>query len=68
METGTIITLHVDRGFGFIYHQRGGADLFFHANELVDLEFNEQLKERRVQFEIRQTPKGPRAYNVTAAN
>jgi hypothetical protein len=33
-------------------------------NQLVDLPFDEQLKERRVKFDIVETGRGPRAVNI----
>lgn len=67
MNTGTIKTVIVERGFGFI--ASGDDSLFFHLSGLnADLEFNEQLLERRVCFNLVTTPKGPRAVNVRAAD
>jgi len=61
MERGTIKSVVVDRGFGFI-SQPGLPDVFFHVKSLRGgLEFNEQLRERIVEFEIEDSPKGPRA-------
>ena len=64
---GTIIKIIADRGFGFI-RERGSTDrkeLFFHLSELRDgLVFNEQLIARDVQYELKETFKGPQAANV----
>ena len=66
MHEGTIKTIN-ERGFGFI-QTPNQPDVFFHASALADdLEFNEQLQGRRVQFDIVQGPKGPRGSNVEAA-
>lgn len=63
-HNGTIKNIVEARGFGFI-SMAGGPDVFFHVRDLSDgLEFDEQLTERRVQFELADTPKGPRAVNV----
>ena len=68
MHSGTVVSLQLDRGYGFIFQQVGEPDIFFHAKDLADdLEFNEQLYERRVEFDIVGTPKGDRATNVRAA-
>lgn len=67
MHEGTIISLQLDRGFGFIFEQTGTPDIFFHVSGLVGLEFDEKLKERRVTFDITDNGKGPRAVNVQAA-
>ena len=68
MEAGTVASLKLDRGFGFI-SRPGEPDLFFHLKSVSDdqLEWNETLLQRRVQFEVEQTPKGERATNVRAA-
>ena len=67
MHTGTIKTLRLDKGFGFVSEQNG-PDLFFHCSALADdLPFDETLQERRVNFDVVSTPKGPRAANVRPA-
>jgi cold shock CspA family protein len=65
---GFICSLKRDRGFGFV-RVVSGPDYFFHATDLADgLEFDEQLQERRVLFDIEQTPKGWRAVDVRPAD
>ena len=68
MYQGCITSIKLDRGFGFI-SSPGQPDAFFHHQELRgDLEFDEQLMERRVQFDLLMTSKGPRANNVRPAD
>ena len=68
MHSGTVVSLQLDRGYGFIFQAVGAPDIFFHAKDLADgLAFDEQLKERRVEFDIIGTPKGDRATNVRPA-
>jgi cold shock CspA family protein len=68
MYEGTIDTLRLDRGFGFI-SAAGQPDVFFHASDLAaDLPFDGTLQERRVRFDIQTTAKGQRAINVRAAD
>jgi len=64
MEKGTIKRL-TDRGFGFIARAGEDKDLFFHSNELVDVEFNDLQEGDAVQFEVTQSPKGPNATKVS---
>lgn len=64
MQTGTIARL-TDRGFGFISREGVDKDLFFHANELQGVEFNELKEGDQVQFEIAEGQKGPNAVNVS---
>jgi len=66
MEQGTIARL-TDRGFGFISREGEEKDLFFHANELVDVEFNDLREGDAVTFELAEGPKGPNATKVQKA-
>ena len=66
MYQGTICSVRADRGFGFI-SLANSPDVFFHASDLDGLEFDELLRERRVEFEIVSSPRGPRATNVRPA-
>ncbi|MBT3419346.1 MAG: cold shock domain-containing protein [Candidatus Magasanikbacteria bacterium] len=66
METGKIARL-TDRGFGFITRDGEEKDLFFHANELVDVEYNDLREGDDVTFELSEGPKGPAASQVRKA-
>jgi CspA family cold shock protein len=67
VSTGTIKKVVVDRGFGFITDERG-TDVFFHRNELdSSLDFDRLGGGERVEFQVQQSPKGPRAVQVRAA-
>jgi len=63
---GTIKKL-TDKNFGFINPAEGDKDLFFHANELVDVRFEELREGDAVTFEVSDTPKGPAATQVKRA-
>jgi cold shock CspA family protein len=68
MHEGTIISVKLDRGYGFV-SSPGQPDTFFHSSDLSEgLAFDEQLLERRVKFDIYQSGKGLRAVNVQPAN
>lgn len=67
MYEGTIKTIKSDKGYGFI-SRIDAPDIFFHASCLDGLEFDEQLIERRVRFDIVGTDKGDRAVNVRPAD
>ena len=56
-----------DKNFGFITAEGEQKDLFFHANELVGVEFSELKEGDAVTFEISDTPKGPAAVKVSKA-
>jgi len=63
MQEGTIKRL-TDRGFGFITYEGAEKDLFFHSNELKNVQFNELREGDKVTFEVADSPKGPNATNV----
>ena len=66
MEQGTIARL-TDRGFGFISREGQDKDLFFHSNELQNVQFNELKEGDQVSFEVAEGPKGPNAIKVNRA-
>ena len=67
MATGTIKKVVSDRGFGFIT-ATDEKEYFFHRNSLdTSLDFDRLNGGEKVEFEIEQSPKGPRASNVHAA-
>lgn len=66
MEFGVIARV-TDRGFGFIKRDGADKDLFFHANELVDVAFNDLRDGDRVTFEVTDGPKGPQASKISRA-
>jgi cold shock protein len=55
-----------DKNFGFIA-QDGGDDLFFHANNLDGVEFDQLQEGDAVTFEVESTPKGNAAVGVKKA-
>lgn len=65
MAEGTIKKL-TDRGFGFIQTE-GGQEIFFHANSLQGISFEELQEGQRVSFDEARSEKGPQAENVTLA-
>lgn len=63
MHTGKIKKLVRERGFGFI-SDTDGREVFFHQSSIIDAQFDALKEEQEVEFEIEQSPKGPRAVNV----
>jgi CspA family cold shock protein len=61
MAEGTIRKL-AEKGFGFI--SSDGGDVFFHMSCLTDVQFEELSVGQKVEYEIGEGPKGPRAENV----
>lgn len=64
LKKGTIVRL-MDKGYGFIKGEgENDKDLFFHANEVKDIHFNDLKEGMAVTFEIQEGDKGPFASNV----
>lgn len=57
MQEGTIARV-TDRGFGFISIEGEEGDLFFHANELLNVDFNDLKEGDKVTFEVTEVEKG----------
>ena len=67
MATGTVKKVVADRGFGFITAE-DAKEYFFHRDSLdSSLDFDRLTGGERVEFQIEQSPKGPRASNVKSA-
>jgi len=64
MHKGKIKKLVRERGFGFI-SDTDGREVFFHQSSLVDLKFDALNEEQDVDFEVENSPKGPRAVNIS---
>ena len=65
--TGTIVRKR-DNGYGFIKPDDGEKDVFFHAQSLVDIAFDDLQEGEKVTFDVEQGPKGPAATNVQRSN
>jgi CspA family cold shock protein len=65
MATGTVKWFNEKKGYGFIQQDEGG-DLFVHYTAVIGTGFKTLMEGQRVQFEIENTDKGPKAKNVQA--
>jgi CspA family cold shock protein len=65
MINGTVKWFNDAKGFGFLA-QEGGPDVFVHHSEIRGEGFKTLSEGDAVSFEVVDSPKGPRAANVTA--
>jgi CspA family cold shock protein len=63
-EIGTVERFMDDKGFGFIKPDAGGKDVFVHHSAIQGSGFRSLPRGSRVEFDLIQDPKGPRAENV----
>lgn len=67
MSTGTVSKFNDDKGYGFITPDEGGKDIFVHHSDINMGGFKTLSPGQRVQFDVAQEAKGPKASNVTKA-
>jgi CspA family cold shock protein len=63
-ETGKVARFMNDKGFGFITPDQGGKDVFVHHSAIQGSGFKTLSEGDRVEYDLVQDPKGPRAENV----
>jgi cold shock protein len=64
MSTGTVKWFNDAKGFGFITPDDGSKDLFVHFSSIQASGFKTLKESDKVQYEVEQSPKGPRAANI----
>ncbi|WP_028950233.1 cold-shock protein [Sulfurihydrogenibium subterraneum] len=62
--TGTVKWFDSKKGFGFITRDDNGQDIFVHFSAIQGKGFKNLEEGEKVEFEIVQEEKGPRAANV----
>lgn len=67
MASGTVAKFFDNKGYGFITPDDGGKDLFVHFSEVKMEGFVTLSPGQRVNFEVSNEAKGPKATNVTIA-
>ena len=63
-ETGTVKWFNDRKGFGFI-ERASGDDVFVHHSSISSDGFRSLQEGQKVEFEVIQEPRGPKAQNVT---
>ena len=62
--TGTVKWFNSKKGFGFITRDDGQGDVFVHFSAIQSRGFKTLEEGQKVEFEITQDEKGPKAANV----
>jgi len=63
MANGTVKWFNEKKGYGFIEREEGG-DVFVHHNDIKGSGFKTLSEGDRVNFDVEQGQKGPKAVNV----
>ena len=61
---GTVKWFNDQKGFGFITPEDGSKDLFVHHTSILGQGFKTLAENQKVEFDVEQSEKGPRAANV----
>lgn len=61
---GRVKWFNEEKGYGFIERMDGGDDVFLHFSALEQSGFKTIAEDARVEFDVEQGPKGPKAANV----
>jgi cold shock protein len=64
MPVGVVKWFSESKGYGYITPDGGGGDVFVHSTGIKEARRQHLQEGERVEFEIIQEPKGPRAGNV----
>lgn len=64
MAKGIVKWFNDKKGFGFIEQNDGGTDLFVHYSDIVSDGYKSLRDGQDVEFEVEDSPRGPKAVNV----
>ncbi|MCB2102869.1 MAG: cold-shock protein [Rhodobacterales bacterium] len=66
MSTGTVKWFNATKGYGFITPDDGGKDAFVHISDVQKAGFQSLTEGQRIQFEVRDGPKGSKAVDLAS--
>ena len=64
MTTGIVKWFNGEKGYGFITHDDGTADVFAHFSAIQSSGYRSLEENQRVEFDVTQGQKGPQAENI----
>ncbi|MBW7940396.1 MAG: cold shock domain-containing protein [Candidatus Omnitrophica bacterium] len=64
MPTGKVKWFNEKKGYGFVEKDDGG-EIFVHHTGILGQGFKNLYEGETVEFDIEETPKGPKAINIT---
>ena len=67
MMKGTVKWFNDQKGFGFITPEDGSKDVFVHHTSIMMDGFKTLAENQKVEFDVIQSEKGPKAANVKPA-
>ena len=67
-QTGVVEFFKSEKGYGFIRPDNGGKDVLVHHSAIIMEGFKNLSRGDRVEFDLIDDPKGPRAENVRLAD
>lgn len=67
MIKGTVKWFNDAKGYGFVAQDNGGPDVFCHHTAIQGDGFKTLSEGQKVEFEVKEGPKGLQAVNVRAA-
>tara|TARA_E500000318_G_scaffold108402_1_gene119210 strand:- start:5090 stop:5296 length:207 start_codon:yes stop_codon:yes gene_type:complete len=68
MPTGTVKFFKTDKGYGFITPEDGSRDVFVHVSAVQNSGLATISEGQRLNFEVQEDARGPKAVNLSVAD